>query len=389
MWAAQLLSQTGDRFFALAIMWLALERSGPLAMGAVAVAESVPYIVLGACGHRLLTRCLSFTALASIDALRAVLTAVLPWAWTMGGTPAMLSTVTLLGILGAAFDPCLGTLVPDLVAPDDRAEAVTLMDLTSRLARIGGPALAALLLMVCPITTLFAIDAATFAASAIALLTLPRKPFGLTKFEPGRSPPQLGYRHILREYRHLSTAFAVQGIGFLLMALPAIGLPLLLVQHLNAGPETYGWLLTSIGIASVLGNLTALHVTGGRFPLRFCAAWTATGILHIAIGTAHSVPLIALFATTSGYLGAIIAITMSTHLSSFESAVRLRLLTLNHIVMRTAGTAGMIAIPALIASSPARGFVLGGIVLTTAAATAGIVAVKRGSRHTGLPQCTV
>ncbi|UGT43203.1 MFS transporter [Nocardia yamanashiensis] len=295
----------------------------------------------------------------------------------------MLAMVTCLGILGAIFDPCLGSLVPDLVIPRERPQAVALMDLTSRLARIVGPGLAGLLLLIAPITTLFLADAATFAASTVALLFLAREtPTGQTQFGGTGLRPQIRTWRLLREYPHLSTAFAVQSVGFFLMALSAIGLPLLLLQRLNAGPETYGWLLTSCGIASVLGNLTALHVTGSRFPARFCAAWGATGVLYVAIGSAQTVLWITLFATMTGFLSAITGIAMATHLTSFEPPLRLRLLTINHLVMRASGTAGMIVIPALIASAPAEGFVLGGIAMTLSAATGSIVS----ARMTGEPR---
>ncbi|MRH93447.1 hypothetical protein GFY24_39605 [Nocardia sp. SYP-A9097] len=56
IWTAQLLSILGDCFYALAIMWVALQRSGPVAMGAVAIAESVPFILIGTFEARLLRR---------------------------------------------------------------------------------------------------------------------------------------------------------------------------------------------------------------------------------------------------------------------------------------------------------------------------------------------
>jgi hypothetical protein len=54
LWSSQTLSALGDRFFALAVMWLALQKSGPVAMGLVAIAESAPYIVIGTVGHRVI-----------------------------------------------------------------------------------------------------------------------------------------------------------------------------------------------------------------------------------------------------------------------------------------------------------------------------------------------
>ncbi|WP_040862918.1 hypothetical protein [Nocardia niigatensis] len=100
IWAAQLLSILGDRCYGLAIMWLALERSGPAVMGAVAIAESVPFIVIGTFGARLLARCAAFRNLAAIDVLRAVVVGVMPVLWNLGGTAAMLAAAALLGGVG-------------------------------------------------------------------------------------------------------------------------------------------------------------------------------------------------------------------------------------------------------------------------------------------------
>lgn len=174
IWLGQLLSVTGDRFFALAVMWVALQRSGPMTMGLVAIAESVPYIAMGAVGHPIVSRFVSFRRLAGVDAVRAGLTVLLPFAWMEAGTPAMLAVVAALGGLGAVFDPALSALVPELVDEPQRPVLVALMDLTTRLARIGGPALAGVLLAVAPMTALFVADAATFAVSAVALALLGR-----------------------------------------------------------------------------------------------------------------------------------------------------------------------------------------------------------------------
>lgn len=387
IWSAQLLSQTGDRFFALAIMWVALERSGPLAMGVVAIAESIPFIVIGAVGHRLLSRCASFGVLAGVDAVRAALVAGLPWAWAVGGLPAMLGTVAVLGVLGAIFDPALGAMVPDLVDPHEHVKVVALMDLTSRIARIGGPGLAGLLLLVAPITTLFMVDAATFAVSAVALVPFARITAGWRVARArvpatGRSTECVRARTLLREHPSLTTAFAVHSVGFFLMALPAIGLPLILAKQLGAGPAAYGWLLTSCGVASVAGNLAALRAVGGAFPIRFCLAWVAVGFLQVAIGSVGTLLWVSVFATMAGFVNAIIGIAMGIHLASFEPAQRLRLLSVNHMVMRGAGTAGMIVIPVLIASAPDRGFVVGGSILALSAAAGVLLTARKAAAGT-------
>lgn len=381
IWAAQLLSVLGDRFYGLAIMWLALERSGPAAMGAVAIAESIPFIVLGAFGHRVLQRCASFPILAAIDTARALLVIVLPVVWTVGGTAAMLATVAVLGTLGAVFDPSLSALVPDLVDELERPALVAAMDLAVRIARIAGPALAGVALLFVPVAMLFAADALTFVISTAALIFLTK--IGTATIDTTTAASavtsQTRARAILREHPSLGAAFTVHAAGFFLNALTAIGLPLLLAHQLDTGPAAYGWILTATGVAALAGNLAAARMRPSVvFLPRFCATWAVTGVLLAATGAVDSVAWVMAFASLSGFVTPFISITLSAQLASHAHPIRLRLFAINHMVMRSAGTLGMAAIPTLIAAAPARGFVLGGTALALIASTGWVIAATSG-----------
>ncbi|MEU8901303.1 MFS transporter [Nocardia sp. NPDC048505] len=371
MWIAQLLSTLGDRCFALAIMWVALDRSGPVVMGAVAIAESIPFVLIGLTGRRLVARAASFPALAGLDAVRAVLVATVLLVWSSGGTAAMLGMVAVLGVCGAIFDPGWGALAPELVADHERAALVALMDLTGRLARIAGPALAGLLLVFAPLTVLFLFDAATFAVSAAALVWLARTG---SAAQPGAAhtpgpAADVDARVVLREVAALRTAFGVQGVGFALNALPAIGLPVLLAHEFGVGAAGYGWTLTAAGVAALAGNLAAARLRPeARFPGRFCAAWAASGLLLVATGTAPSAGWAITATACAGFVAPFASISIGTRIAAFPAPQRLRLLQIHHGVMRGAGTAGMAVIPLVIAASAPRGFVIGGAVLTVAAA---------------------
>ncbi|MEC3957051.1 MFS transporter [Nocardia sp. CDC153] len=376
IWSAQLLSVLGDRFYALAIMWLALERGGPVVMGAVAIAESIPFIVIGIFGARLLQRCAAFRTLAAIDVVRAALVLVMPLLWAVGGTAAMLATTALLGVMAAVFDPSLGALVPDLVDENERPALVAAMDLNGRIARIAGPALAGVLLLAIPVSALFIADAMTFTVSVVALLYLAvgdSASRAIPKPAEVPEPPTRGAsaRALLRERPELSAAFTVHAAGLFLTALPAIGLPLLLVQQIGAGPSAYGSVLTVTGCAALVGNLTAARIRWRTaFLPRFCLAWATAGGLMVATGAAQSLALILVFAAMSGFVTPFISIALGTRLAAYPQPTRLRLITVNHTVMRSAGTAGMAIIPVLIAPSPARGFILGGTALAAVAGTA-------------------
>ncbi|MFE3196295.1 MFS transporter [Nocardia sp. NPDC059240] len=380
IWSAQLLSILGDRFYALAIMWLALQRSGPVAMGAVAIAESVPFILIGAFGARLLHRCATFRTLATVDGVRAVLVVAMPVLWNLGGTPAMLAVAATLGALAAIFDPSLAALVPDLVDADERTALVAAMDLNGRIARIAGPALAGVALFAVPVSALFVADTATFAVSVLALLYLAsvRATSSAATSVAESTPPgrAASARLLLREHPALSAAFIVQAAGLFFTALPAIGLPLLLAHQIGAGPSAYGSVLTVTGIAGLVGNLTAGRIPpASAFLQRFCLAWALSGALMVATGAAGHLVLVLVFAALSGFVTPFISITLGAQLAAHPQPARLRLITVNHTVMRTAGTAGMAVIPALIASAPARGFIDGGLVLATVAMTAWAITV--------------
>lgn len=387
IWSAQLLSILGDRFYALAIMWLALQRSGPVAMGAVTIAESVPFILIGTFGGQLLHRLATFRALAIVDAVRAGLVIAMPLLWNLGGTFTMLAVATLLGALASIFDPGLAALVPDLVDDDERPALVAAMDLNGRIARIAGPALAGVLLLVLPVGALFVADAMTFAISVLALVYLAATAHAaapMTAADQSDVPvPRASARVLLREQPSLRAAFLVQAAGLFFTALPAIGLPLLLAHQIGTGPQAYGWVLTTTGVAGLLGNLTASRIRPTTdFLPRFCLAWAGAGVLMMATGAAHTLALVILFAAGSGFVTPFISITLGSQLAGHPKPARLRLLTINHTVMRSAGTAGMAIIPALIAPAPARGFIFGGTTLAVVAVTAWVItaAVARTPR---------
>ena len=387
LWSAQTLSVLGDRFFALAIMWLALERSGPVTMGLVAIAESLPYIALGAVGRRLAEQFTSFRVLAGVDLVRGGLTVALPWLWATGGTPSMLAAVLALGVAGAVFDPNLGALVPDLVGADEVPAMTAAMDLTGRIARVAGPALAGIVLLAAPTQALFLADAATFAVSAVALFALARTPSrapgASSDTEVGDESVPAQARELLRQHPALRAALAVHGLGLFVSAIPAIGMPVLLAHHLHDDASAYGLVLAVSGVGALIGNLAASQARlTEKFPSRFCLAWAVTGILLAATGAASTLLWVAVFSALSGVVSPFVSIAMTARLSAFEQPERLRLMQVNFGVMRSCGTAGMAVIPAVIADIPAAGFIGGGTLLAVASAAAWLVSPALAARGT-------
>ncbi|MGP4083684.1 MFS transporter [Streptomyces sp. KR55] len=156
---------------------------------------------------------------AAVDAVRVVLVALLPWAWSAFGTPGMLVLAAALGLAGAVFDPNLGALVPDLVRSDEVQAVNGLMDLTGRIARVAGPGAAGALLVLIPQAALFWLDAATFAVSAAVLAVLGRsaRPVAAESV-PSAEAVRLRVRSLLHAHPATGAAIAVHGAGIFAQA---------------------------------------------------------------------------------------------------------------------------------------------------------------------------
>ncbi|MEU3566996.1 MFS transporter [Kitasatospora sp. NPDC036755] len=385
LWGAQTASVFGDRLYAMAVMWMAWEHAGAGAMGLVAVAESLPYIVLGTVGRRVMDRFASLKALAAVDAVRLVLVAALPWAWSEFGTTGLITSAALLGVGGALFDPNLGAMVPDLVRPGEVQAVSGLMDLTGRIARIAGPGAAGLLLAVMPLAGLFWVDAATFALSALALVLLAARlrPAAAT----GQAGPQAagvrpGLWALVRTHPDTGVVLVVHGIGIFAGAV-SLAMPALLAARLGAGASAYAAVLACTGAGALAGNLVAGNV---RLPAPltavYCGAWAVSGLVLAVTGLAGSLPVLLALSVLSGAVSPFLQIALSTHFALFPPAARRRLLTVDLTVIRTCGTVSMLFVPALAASGPRAAFLAGGLAVAVVggAGAAAVLALVRGRR---------
>ncbi|MDX3851310.1 MFS transporter [Streptomyces sp. AK02-01A] len=371
LWLSMALSVLGDRLYALAVMWVVYEATGSASlMGLVAVVESLPYIALGG-SAALMERFASWRRLARVDAARAVVAMAVPLTWSPdpSGFAVLLVLVLLLGTLGAVFDPNLGALAPELVEPDEVQQVSALFDLTSRIAAVAGPGSVGALLLVVSEIQLFAVDAVTFAVSAVALSRLGRSAAGGGQHsaDTGRQET-VRARPVIREHPRVGVAIGVHAAGLFVAAVSAVGLPALLASRMGQGAAGYGVALAATATGALAGNLLIGSIPD-RWPWlgTYCAAWTAVGTALAALGLVGSLPAVIALCTASGLLIPVSAVTLRTHLSRFPAGVRLRLLTVDQTAIRTAGTAGMLLLPLAVDAAPTRAFVGAGVLLSSVA----------------------
>ncbi|WP_435108046.1 MFS transporter [Nocardiopsis synnemataformans] len=390
LWGAQLLAVVGARLYALAVMWLVWQATGSaFLMGLVAVLESVPYILMGAFGRRLVARLATWRRLAAVELLRAAVVATVPLVWALpeARVAVLLAVALLIGVTGSVVDPLLPALAPSLVRDDQVRPVMGLLDLTGRIARILGPGAAGALLLVVREVDFYWLTAAGFAASALALALLGRAE-PACRARPAASAPSsgdgedaAGWRVVL-SHPPVMAALALNGCGILAGTAAAIGLPILLTTVHGAGMGVYGLLTALTAAGAVVGNLVVGNLAArGRWLGVFCAAWAASGVLLAGMGMASTVGVLALILALSGAAAPWAGVTLHAHLAErFSAAERVGVLSAHHMVMRTCGTAGMLVVPVLVAANPPLVFALAGLVLVAAATAAGLAGARLPER---------
>ncbi|MEV0458482.1 MFS transporter [Catellatospora methionotrophica] len=198
------------------------------------------------------------------DAVRVVTQSVVAVALITGNSPLWL-LVTMSALAGAAaamFQPGVASMVPRVATDVQRANGA--LRVADAGAQLLGPALSATLVVLTGPGTVYAINAATFAVSAVCLLALRLPPVV-------RNPqPDVTIRRDLREgwheFRARSWMWSVIGI-WVVFGVTLFGpyIPLssgVITGYL--GESAYGWAMSAMGGGTVLGGLVAMRVRPAR-----------------------------------------------------------------------------------------------------------------------------
>lgn len=255
-------SNMGNWAFSVAISIYAYQHGGATVLGVVGVIRYVSMAVFGPLTSTLGDKFARKGVMVTSDLVRAVLIAGATLIVATGG-PALAVYViaTLSSIVGTAFRPAQAALLPALAS--NPAELTAANATSSTIESVGffaGPAIAALLLAVANMPTVFAIDAASFVWSASFVIGLK------TEAKPAVEEPEAssfgaetmkGFSTIWADnkLRLLVGLFFAQTVvaGASLVFIVTIALPLL---HL--GRPGVGLLEAMTGVGGVVGGFVAL-----------------------------------------------------------------------------------------------------------------------------------
>jgi MFS family permease len=287
MWGAATVSHLGTFLQLTAGPWLMQEMTGsPLLVALVTTALLLPRLLLvvpaGALADVLDRRTLLLTGQgisASAVAALAVLTAV-----GHLDPVSLLALTFVLGVGSAITLPAFQTLVPDLVEPPLRAQAITLNSAAFNVARSVGPAIGGALVAVGLASAAFGANAVSYLAVIGVLLTFPREDVaGEARGRMWRSAAAgVRYARFTQPIRILLGVTAV----FSLMAasLQAL-LPSVVADDLGLGGAGFGVLYGLFGGGALLGALTRerVRMPAGRLMLPGAIVLFALGAIGFGL----------------------------------------------------------------------------------------------------------
>jgi MFS family permease len=292
LWLARTVSQVGDvaQFTTLALLLVALTGTGIGVTGAV-LAEIAPVLLLAPLAGSLVDRLPRVTVMVVADLVRVLLAATL----AIWHDNTLVAYVVAFGLSAGQvfFSPAAQSLLPSIVAEDQLVAANSGIWTAAVTAQILVAPVAALLAVNVGFGAAFAVNAASFAISAVILRGL-------------REPDLPSAVRVASPFAHAREGLAALAALPLLKALAAgqflaalsagatSALLVVLAEDRLGGGEGYGLLLAAIGAGAALGPLLLLgRIKDPRRPLFVFGPYAVRGVVDLILTVVTTVPLAA------------------------------------------------------------------------------------------------
>jgi MFS family permease len=295
LWSGMCVSLIGDGIFLVAMAWQVYALSNaPTALALVGIAMTVPTIALLLLGGVVSDRLDRRRVMLAADLTRGFAVGLLA-VLSMTGTLELWHMVALVAVYGAGaafFGPAFDAIVPDVLPASELPQANSLDQFVRPVAlRLAGPAAGGLLIDAVGVGSAFAFDAASFAISALTLMSMATR---APRREPGSASMGAdigtGLRYV-RRHVWLWATFATAAVAYLLFMGPAeVLLPFLVKNEMGGSASDLGLVFAAGGIGSV--GCAALIGQRGlpRRDITFMyLAWTLATVAVAGYGLASAI----------------------------------------------------------------------------------------------------
>lgn len=310
------ISAIGDAvsFTAMPLLVLALTGSG-LAMGIVGVLQSIPDLLFGMVAGVLADRNDRRRMMLVADGGRAVLTALIPLSYVVGvPTLAVIYLVAApMSVLRSLFLAAYTASLPSLVGRSELGRANSIFEAIYSFGYVVGPGIAGLLVATIGAAQTIAIDAVSYAASAVALFLI-RQPLTVVRDHP---PLDLwaeireGAAYVIR-HRPLRDAIAFWGLVSVLSAGLVPALAFYLVREEGFDASILGLVLAAYGLGTVVGAIVTTRLRLRRAGPLLLGGNLIRGLALVAIALTGSIGVMVGAAIVGGIVDSVVLITYIT-----------------------------------------------------------------------------
>lgn len=298
VWWGQLVSQIGDGISKLALLWFVYSVTGsPLKTSIIGILQTAPAIVLapliGVAVDRLPKKALLITS----DLVRAVVLGLIPCWMSVDSfnVSSLYVLVTLHAVATAVFGPALTAAIPSLVVPSQYTSANALLQMTTSLGIIFGPALSGLGIAALSSQEVLCLNALTYVVSAACFLPIrfPPPVLSLVSHSPIASAWRdvvEGLRYVIRGRRIIIFLTITASLYTFATSAFTTLFPVFARKLLDLGPVEVGylWSMLGVGLLSVSAALTIVSAWSIKRRIKVIAfASAVSGLVLLAFVTTN------------------------------------------------------------------------------------------------------
>jgi DHA3 family tetracycline resistance protein-like MFS transporter len=298
LWGGQTASIIGDGVFTVALALETLRVSDHAStLSYVIAARVAPTVLLllvaGALVDRLPRR---FTVLTA-DAVRGLAIAALA-ALVVAHALTVADLIAISAVVGAAdafFFPAYQAIIPEIVPSALYLEGNAFNSASQVLGgALIGPAIGGMLIAAFGAASAFAVDAASFFASALCVAAMRARPAPRSSGKSMLADARAGLRWTRSQPWLWWTIVAASVANFAAFAPTQVLLPLLIRDTLHQGPTQYGLVFAAAGLGGATASVVAIRFGSPRRRVTVMWAGWAIGAVAIAgLGLAPDVALVA------------------------------------------------------------------------------------------------
>jgi MFS family permease len=201
----------------------------------------------------------------------------------------IIGTAGLLGIAFAFEHPALSALVPELVKREEIAGAVALDRAVFHCSRLVGPSVAGLIVGLWGAATAFFLNAFSFLAFIVALVSLPPRLIGSKEEEAQRASGIAdGFRYVRADKPSLAMVGMIATMTIFIFPTVSVMMPLYVRDVLHFGPSRLGYLMAFSAVGSVFGAITLVSIAPERRHGWMFAAALAVAVSEFLLSRVHA-----------------------------------------------------------------------------------------------------